>query len=78
MSNLNEIYRKIMEEEGITQEQVAKLCGYAGQGTVARKLNYGMSIDGILDLTDKLSGYRIVLEKVQPNGKVKYRYEIER
>ena len=78
MSNLNETYKAILREEGLTQEQAAKICGYAGQGTISRKLVYGMSIDGILDLTDKIGGYRIVLEKVKPNGKVRERYELER
>ena len=78
MGNLNDVYRKILNEEGLTQTQAASLCGYAGQGTISRKLNYGMSIDGICDLTDKIGGYRIVLEKVMPNGKVRQRYELER
>lgn len=78
MGNLNSVYREILEKEGLTQEQAAKVCGYAGQSTVARKLNYGMSVDGICDLTDRLGGYRLVLEKVKPNGKIAERYELER
>lgn len=78
MGNLNEVYRKIMEEEGLTQEQAAKLLGYVGQGSISRKLVYGISLNAVLDLAESIGGYRLVLEKVKPNGKVKERYELKK
>ena len=77
MGNINEIYKSILKKEGLTQAKAAEMVGFAGQGTVARLLHYGMSVDTLCDLAEKL-GYQLVLEKRTPGGRVKERYEIER
>lgn len=75
--NGNEVFRAILAEEGLTQEQAAKVMGLKGQGNIARLLNYGISFDKLYDLGKPL-GYRLVMEKVMPNGKVRERYELEK
>lgn len=78
MGNLNEVYKAILKEEGLTQTKAAELVGYASQGTLSRLLCYGISLDVLSDLTDKLEGYTLVLEKRTPKGRVKTRYELQR
>lgn len=74
-NNLNETYREILKDEGLTQEIAGQMLGYKHpQNTIARKLSYGIGYDGIAELVEKVGGYRIVLEKVMPNGKVRKQY----
>lgn len=73
-----EIYKAVLKAEGLTQAQAAEICGYAGQGTVGRYMAYGMPVKHLCELTDKLEGYVLVLEKRTPGGKVKAKYEIDR
>lgn len=73
----NELFRTILTEEGLTQEQASKVMGLKGQTNIARILSYGVSFEKLYDLGKPL-GYRLVMEKVTPNGKVKARYELER
>ena len=77
MGNLNEVFRAILKEEGLTQLQASKVMGLKGQNNIARSLENGITFDKIYQLGKPL-GYRIVLEKVMPNGKVKERYELEK
>ena len=74
-NNLNEVYREILKDEGLTQEIAGQMLGYKHpQNTIARKLSYGIGYDGVAELVEKVGGYRIVLEKVMPNGKVRKQY----
>ena len=77
MGNLTETFRKVLKEEGLTQKQAAEIMGLGGQPAIIRAISYGISFDNLYKLCKPL-GYRIVLEKVQPNGKVKERYELEK
>lgn len=77
MGNLNEVFREMLKNEGLTQEQASKVMGLKSQSNLARTLSYGVSFDKIYELGKPL-GYRIVLEKVMPNGKVRERWELEK
>lgn len=77
MGNLKEVLKEVIKVEGLTQEQASRIMGLNGQGHLSRLLVYGISFDKLYSLAKPL-GYRIVLEKVMPNGKVRERWELEK
>ena len=76
MSNLSENYREIMKKNGLTQQKVADMLGYAGQATVGKYLKYGITLRNIYDLAKAL-GYDMVIVKRNGKGKIVEEYDLE-
>ena len=70
-----EAYLAILEANGLTRKSAAELLGYAGQQTIGKYINVGVSYKNIEELLKALDGYKIVIERGK--GKKAERYEIE-
>jgi transcriptional regulator with XRE-family HTH domain len=70
------LYKAIYKSEGITQEELARRLGLASQSGVAAMIHKGVSIDNLYKMLQVLDGYRLVVEKVSPRGKVMKKYII--
>ncbi len=70
------LYKEIYKAEGVTQEELAKRLGLASQSGVAAMIHKGVSIDNLYKMLQVLDGYRLVVEKVSPRGKVMKKYII--
>ena len=72
--DVTELYKEIYRREGVTQEELAKRLGLASQSGVAAMLHKGAKLTHLWKLLEALGGYRLVVEKVSPKGRVTARY----
>ena len=76
MGNLNETYRALIKDNGLTQKVVAERLGYASQATVGKFLSVGVTLGNIYDLAKEL-GYEVKIVKKNSKGKVIEEYDLE-
>lgn len=74
--DVTELYKEIYREEGITQVELAEKLGFASQSGIAAMLHKGAKLTHLYKMLKVLNGYRLVVEKVSPKGRVTKRYII--
>lgn len=66
--NGNDVIRKIMTDDGVTQAVLAERLGYKGQGTVSQRINTKrMSLERFVSMLNAM-GYSVAVGKDDGNG----------